>query len=228
MTNKKHGFWTFLFSLIPGAGEMYMGFFRHGISVMALFFLTICISAFINVGPLLFLLPIIWFYSFFHVHNLKNLPDEEFYAIEDDFLIPLKGSGYDVSTDALLRKYKIPLAVVLIILGASILWDNFTSLLGIFLPYEVLWPISSMVPQTVIGLLIVALGLYLIIGKKKQLDREQAGAAAEDSPKEETMDDFGYQKDAEAFLGLPVPEGSGNTEDETPSEPASGGPEKEE
>lgn len=29
MTRKKHGFWLFIFSLLPGAGEMYMGFLNR-------------------------------------------------------------------------------------------------------------------------------------------------------------------------------------------------------
>ena len=56
MTNKKSRFWTFIFSMIPGAGEMYMGFFKHGISVMALFWLIVAIATFINLGALIFLL----------------------------------------------------------------------------------------------------------------------------------------------------------------------------
>ncbi len=39
MTRKKNGFLTFIFSLLPGAGEMYMGFFKQGMSIMAIFFL---------------------------------------------------------------------------------------------------------------------------------------------------------------------------------------------
>ena len=39
MTHKKSSFWRFLFSLIPGAGEMYMGFLKMGTSLMALFIL---------------------------------------------------------------------------------------------------------------------------------------------------------------------------------------------
>ena len=34
MTRKKNGFWTFVCSLVPGAGEMYMGFFKQGLSLM--------------------------------------------------------------------------------------------------------------------------------------------------------------------------------------------------
>ena len=37
MTRKKRGFWTFIFSLIPGAGEMYLGFMKRGVSTMLVF-----------------------------------------------------------------------------------------------------------------------------------------------------------------------------------------------
>ena len=37
MQKQKRGFWLFIFSLIPGAGEMYMGFKKQGISIMFLF-----------------------------------------------------------------------------------------------------------------------------------------------------------------------------------------------
>ena len=39
MRHKKNRFWTFLFSLFPGAGEMYMGFMKQGVSLMTLFLL---------------------------------------------------------------------------------------------------------------------------------------------------------------------------------------------
>lgn len=196
MTNKKSRFWTFIFSLIPGAGEMYMGFFRHGISVMALFFLTITVSAFINIGPLLFLLPIIWFYSFFHVHNLKNMPDEEFYALEDDFILPLKGTSYDnINVDVLIKKYRKPLAIILIIIGLTILWRNLISLLDYIMPNfltNFLWEFSYQIPQAIIGILILLLGLYLITGKKRELDDKQGNKAPYSR-------DFGYHKDSRMF-----------------------------
>ena len=34
MQKQKKGFLLFISSLIPGAGEMYMGFFKQGISIM--------------------------------------------------------------------------------------------------------------------------------------------------------------------------------------------------
>ena len=88
MTKKKNRLFTFFCSLIPGAGEMYLGFFKHGISVMSLFFLLLFCSG-ILFPPLMFLSPVLWFYSFFHVNHLITLPDEEFYMIEDDYCFHL-------------------------------------------------------------------------------------------------------------------------------------------
>ena len=86
MTRKKRGFWTFCFSLIPGAGEMYLGFMKRGVSMMCLFlgWFAFCGVTGFSIG--MCLLPVMWFYSFFQVHNLVSLPDEEFYQQEDDYL----------------------------------------------------------------------------------------------------------------------------------------------
>ena len=45
MQKQKRGFWLFIFSLIPGAGEMYMGFKKQGISIMLLFWGTIALAS---------------------------------------------------------------------------------------------------------------------------------------------------------------------------------------
>lgn len=86
MANKKNGFWTFIFSLIPGAGEMYMGFFKQGLSLMGLCAIVSIVASFLGIEELMILLPLIWFYSFFHVHHLRSLPPEEFHALEDKIL----------------------------------------------------------------------------------------------------------------------------------------------
>ena len=38
MTKKRNGFLRFCCSLLPGAGEMYMGFMKMGLSLMSMFF----------------------------------------------------------------------------------------------------------------------------------------------------------------------------------------------
>lgn len=68
MTKQKHGFLLFLASLIPGAGEMYMGFRKQGVSIMLLFWGVLAFGSITGIGWLIFFLPILWLYSFFNVH----------------------------------------------------------------------------------------------------------------------------------------------------------------
>ena len=56
---------TFLFALWPGAGQMYLGYMKRGVSLMGIFCLLISITGFLNLSFLFFLLPVIWFYAFF-------------------------------------------------------------------------------------------------------------------------------------------------------------------
>ncbi len=172
MTRKKNGFLTFVFSLLPGAGEMYMGFFKQGISIMSAFFMLIFVSSWLNLGPLMFILPVLWFYSFFHVHNLASLRDEEFYSIEDKYLIDYdQNKLQDMFGQNKGRKI---LAIVLIFLGASAIWDISMDLLESFLSAigmdtEWLYSISYKMPQCIFGIAIILLGIHLIRGKKKEL-----------------------------------------------------------
>lgn len=55
---------TFL-SIFPGAGHLYLGLQKRGIQLMAAFLFAIYILDVLRLGIFLFLIPIIWFYSFF-------------------------------------------------------------------------------------------------------------------------------------------------------------------
>lgn len=169
MTKKKSGFLTFCFSLIPGAGEMYMGFMKQGLSIMAVFWLVVFFASFVDLGPMLFILPILWCYSFFNVHNIRGMSDEEFYALEDDYIFHLD--------DALEKsKWKVKqtnlLAAGLIIVGAAILWQYVRDVMSWFLPDIIYWDIIDSVPRIIIAVLLIFSGIYLIKGKKKELDSE--------------------------------------------------------
>ena len=82
MTKKKGKLMTFLWSLIPGAGEMYLGFFKTGVSLMAAFVLLLSLAGFLQLNVLSLLAPVVWFYSFFHSNHINALPDDEFYALD--------------------------------------------------------------------------------------------------------------------------------------------------
>ena len=165
MTRKKRGFWTFCFSLIPGAGEMYLGFMKRGVSMMCLFLGWSMFCAAIGFGSGALLLPVMWFYSFFEVHNLVSLPDEEFYQQEDDFLI--LHMDKIVGVDKWERGKVKFLAVVLIFIGGytivHTLWRSIWSVLPEWL-YNDLYVIRDGVPKIVISL--------ILRGKKEALDKE--------------------------------------------------------
>ena len=126
MTRKKGKLMTFLWSLIPGAGEMYLGFFKTGVSLMATFVILLSLSGFLQLNVLSLLAPVVWFYSFFHANNINALPDDEFYALEDDYLVHME----DIRKNSLFFKtHRKFTAACLICFGISVLWSNLYRLL---------------------------------------------------------------------------------------------------
>lgn len=69
---------TLALSMIPGAGHMYLGYQKKGLVLMGGFFFSIFIMGWLNLSLLVFILPLIWFYSFFdafHTLNGNNVED---------------------------------------------------------------------------------------------------------------------------------------------------------
>lgn len=173
MKKQKHGFWVFIFSLIPGAGEMYMGFKKQGLSIMLLFWGAIALASITGLGWLAMFLPVIWFYSFFNVHNLKSLSEEEFYSVEDNYILHMDQFSGDMGK--FLQKHQSVVAWVLILFGICILWSRFTSLLYFIVPNNMadyVYNICNSLPQIVIAAGIIAAGIYLLTQQKKKLKQE--------------------------------------------------------
>lgn len=173
MKKQKHGFWVFIFSLIPGAGEMYMGFKKQGLSIMLLFWGSIALASITGLGWLAMFLPVIWFYSFFNVHNLKSLSEEEFYSVEDNYILHMDQLSGDMGK--FLQKHQSAAAWVLILFGICILWSRFTSLLYFIVPNNMadyVYNICNSLPQIIIAAGIIAAGIYLLTQQKKKLKQE--------------------------------------------------------
>ncbi len=176
MTQKKNGFLRFVFSLLPGAGEMYMGFMKMGISLMGAFFGIVALATWLDIGPLIFVAAILWFYSFFHVHNLAGMPDEEFYAVEDEYLFHFSDGDVRQGAD-FVKAYRKAIGVTLIVVGVILSWKSLIRPLESWIPEEFFWILSNLnyyLPQLIIGIVVIVLGVYMISGKKKQLDGQDA------------------------------------------------------
>ncbi len=115
MTKKKSGFWTFIFSFMPGAAEMYMGFMKMGVSLMGLFLGLIVVGSFFAQGIFLVIDVVVWFYGFFHAHNLRAMDDEDFYALEDTYLFSPEEEGKMFWNNMVVARYRKIVAAVLIL-----------------------------------------------------------------------------------------------------------------
>lgn len=172
MRQKKNSFFRFIFSFMPGAAEMYMGFMKNGVSLMALFLASILIPSVLRLSDVFsFVGILIWFYSFFHARSLSTCPIEQFQMLPDEYVWTAFLEGKQISiSNPTIKKWG---AYILIILGVVMLWQNLSSVLYWMIP-EHLWnqlaPIVDTIPQLVIAVVIIFLGIKLIQGKKEELN----------------------------------------------------------
>jgi hypothetical protein len=61
----RSAFWTFVLSIFPGLGHLYLGLFRRGSQIMAGFLIAVVAINLLRVDLLFVLLPVIWFISLF-------------------------------------------------------------------------------------------------------------------------------------------------------------------
>ena len=161
MIMQKKGLLLFLCSLIPGAGELYMGFKKRGVSMMAIFWGIVALAC----------VSVVWAYSFFQVHNLKSLPEEVFYLQKDEYAFHF---GYVLERKReMLKKYRVVIAAVCILLGGSVLFHTFGDILYYLLPMHLadsFAMVSGMIKNAVVAVVFLGGGIYLAVNKEKWQD----------------------------------------------------------
>ena len=173
MQKKRSKFWTVIFSLLPGAGHMYLGFMRRGVCLMAAFFGSIALASFFELGPLLFVWPIIWFYSFFDALNRRSLPDEAFYALQDEPMPSVQEVLGRLGLSG--RGGRLVWGIVLVALGAYLLLRDLV--VGLILPLlpdlmaQLVYSGLRRIPQLAVSVAIIVVGVRLIIHKKQEVSQ---------------------------------------------------------
>lgn len=165
----KSKFLTFVFALIPGVGQMYQGLMKKGMSLMAMFFGVIVLSVALYFPAFTFLLPIIWFYSFFDAINRMNFSRDELSAVEDKFIpdFKLENTG---KFNELLKGRHIFFGWTAIILGVYafiVLFIN-NNFFTHDIPYEVVNFIRRTIPSMIIPVICIIIGIKLIGGSRKK------------------------------------------------------------
>ncbi|MBO5477918.1 MAG: hypothetical protein J6A15_09235 [Clostridia bacterium] len=161
---KKNLFFTLCFSFVPGAGQMYQGYMKRGISILILFAAFCAIFATVAMPIFAIPLPVLYIYSFFDTFNIRNTIDKE-NKQEDKYL-------WDTSDlEELKNSFNVPSAKKLI--GILLIFVGIYMILCNILPqilYDLdlnevaryLRDLGSYITPITIALLSIVFGLKLI------------------------------------------------------------------
>jgi len=180
MTKQRSKFLTFIFSLAPGCGQMYMGFMKRGVSLLSIFACIIMAAFFLAAELLIVPALVVWCWAFFDALNLRALEPEQFALIEDDFVLFGKNSEYP-TLHFDLPKHKIVrlFGWLLVLAGVLQIWSmTFWSLYNRFYdlnPYvaEILYALYNKAPRLLLSVVIIVIGVRLIRRQKDAVNPVQ-------------------------------------------------------
>ena len=172
---KKNSFFTFCFAFIPGAGQMYLGMMKRGVSLMLAFSVISVAAGFLYLPILTVFLPVLWFFAFFDTFNIKAIPYEQ-RAAQDAFLFQLDGA-FHRDWKALVQRRHTLIGGGCILLGFYLLYTSllrpFLWKLSDYLPW--LYDLLRAVPSLIVAVAIIALGIHLAFGGRENPAPPQAG-----------------------------------------------------
>lgn len=164
----KNGLLTLLFAFIPGAGQMYQGYMKRGLSLM----LMCCVIGVLAMlfAPIALFLMLVFMYSFFDTLNLRaqialgNAP-------ADDYLVHLDPKDKRLAR-LLLDSHKL-VGWLLIAFGALIAYQNLImNTLGDLVyrwghsspVFRALYLVMASLPDVVVCVVLIVCGVWLVKG----------------------------------------------------------------
>ena len=214
---KKNGILTLLFACIPGAGQMYQGYMKRGLSLITMFCLFIIVGSATGLDALVVGCIVVYMYSFFDTFNLRAQIIAE-NAPADDYLVHINWKDKRMQ-DFMMDSHKL-LGWGLIALGGLVAYENV--IMRVF--GDVMWRwgqnnpffravylMLEQLPQIVVCVALIVCGLWLVRGPKGRKQKPQNDAEDEDFT-EYTAQDAQAEPEAKGFampklsalLGKPV------------------------
>lgn len=144
-------------SLIPGAGHMYLGLLKQGAQLMTAFFLVMFITDWLHLGLLMFLLPVLWFYSVFDAYHLL----EE----ETDGLRPDESPLFDWFSN-----HPSWIGWGLILLGVLVVLQRLVAPILINILSD---DMRNYVETAIVSLILIAGGIKMLLGNKSSKNTEE-------------------------------------------------------
>lgn len=212
----KNGLLTLLFAFIPGAGQMYQGYMKRGLSLM-LMCCAICVLA-VLFSPIAFFLLLVFMYSFFDTLNLRaqialgNAP-------ADDYLVHLDPKDKRLAR-LLLDSHKL-VGWLLIAFGALIAYQNLImNTLGDLVyrwghsspVFRALYLVMDSLPDVVVCVVLIVCGVWLVKGPHPAKKPD----ASKDVPEDADFCEYhADEPDNAALLSSPVVNENEVTDDGT-------------
>lgn len=168
---KKNGFFTFIFSFIPGAGQMYQEYMKRGLSLMIIAAIFLVLAA--MVGSPIFVIPIlvICAYSFFDTYHIRNMTEEKKNEFNDKYIWDDNTFGLTIDKAKISNNRKF-IGYLLIIIGIYVLIDSvlFSIVwqLGIEWLSELCSMLSRYTPTVIASIIAVFAGFKLIAPNNKE------------------------------------------------------------
>ena len=215
---KKNGILTLLFACIPGAGQMYQGYMKRGLSLITMFCLFIIVGSATGLDALVVGCIVVYMYSFFDTFNLRAQIIAE-NAPADDYLVHINWKDKRMQ-DFMMDSHKL-LGWGLIALGGLVAYENI--IMRVFGDVMWRWGQNNSVfraiylmldelPQIVTCVALIVCGLWLVRGPKGKKNRKKPEPPQDEDFTEYTAADpaapdedagFAMPKLA-ALLGKPV------------------------
>ena len=174
---KKNGILTLLFACIPGAGQMYQGYMKRGLSLITMFCLFIIVGSATGLDALVVGCIVVYMYSFFDTFNLRAQIIAE-NAPADDYLVHINWKDKRMQ-DFMMDSHKL-LGWGLIAFGVWALYDILiadwmTTVLEHFFGYGYAYDIIHGIPNILVGILLVVAGIKLLgLHPAKKADPNEA------------------------------------------------------
>lgn len=169
MIMKKNGFLTFICACIPGAGQMYYGYMKRGVSLISYF----CLFTGLGVifGPIMILDIVVYMFSFFDTYDLiRYLAAGD--PKPDEFLIPTDWKKKMSQLEHMPPKMNRMVGWGLLLVGAyvlyqNVLWPIVSSVLerlGVY--WSTIYQINEAIPSIVVAVILIGYGCRLLgVGK---------------------------------------------------------------
>ncbi|WP_407270832.1 hypothetical protein [Radiobacillus sp. PE A8.2] len=150
---KKSKMLATILSMFPGAGHMYLGLQKRGLQLMIAFLLSIYVLDVLRLSIFLFLIPIIWFFSFFDA--LQQVNRAEYEELED---IPIV--SYFVNH----QKW---VGIGLVVLGLFYLLDSIVlPMTASYFDFNI-WAYEQYFQVVIVCLLLIGGGVKLLSGSSR-------------------------------------------------------------